>query len=312
MRNVTLLLLTLAAVNGYAAKKDFEGRWNLSVDNEPRGRAWWLEVTGVRKGPLGGSFVGAPGGQVDKIEKMEFQGQELHWYFEKGKAPNVRKLHYSATLNGGLLTGKAMEGEKVIATFRGKRAPEIRDRDDDRWKPGTPIELFNGKDLANWSPRFPGRPMQWAIVDGTLRNEPKASDIQTKETFWNFELHAEYRYGKGSNSGIALRGRYEVQIEDSFGRPADLHTHGALYSRIPPSVNAANPPGEWQTMDVRLVGRTLTVKLNGKLILDKVTVEGPTAMGFSPEEEMPGPFALQGDHGLVEFRKLTVTPLVRQ
>jgi hypothetical protein len=312
VRYVALLLLTLGTGIGFAAKKDFEGKWNLTVDNEARGRAWWLEVTGVRKGPLGGSFVGAPGGQVDKIEKMEFQGQELHWYFEKGPAANKRKLHYSATVNNGVLAGKVMENGNVIATFRGKRAPEIRDVDDERWQRGKAVELFNGKDVANWTPRFPGRPMQWSVENGLLVNEPKASDIQTKEEFWNFELVAEYRYGKGSNSGIALRGRYEVQIEDSHGRAPDVHSHGALYSRVAPKVDAANPPGEWQRMEVRLVGRYLTVKLNGKLIHDKTFVEGPTAMGFRPDEEMPGPLAIQGDHGIVEFRKLTLTPLVRQ
>jgi len=291
----------------WSAEKDFNGRWNLKVENEARGRAWWLEVTGAGGGAMSGKFVGAPGGQLDVIPRLEFRAKELHWYFEKGG----RKQHYSARLEKNELIGKLETDGAVTHTFRGARAPEIRDRDDDRWRRGTPIELFNGKDLSNWEPRFPGRPMEWAVENGVFKNAPRASDIRSKETFWNFELHAEYRYGKSSNSGIALRGRYEVQIEDSHGRKPDVHSHGALYSRIAPSVDAANPPGEWQTLDVRLAGRSLTVKLNGKTLIDKGIAEGLTAMGFDADEAQPGPFAIQGDHGVVEFRKFTVTPLVR-
>ncbi len=307
MNKILFIALTFAVTVGFGAKKDFNGRWNLKVENEARARAWWLEVNEAGGSGMKGRFVGAPGGQMDVIPKMEFQDQELHWYFEKNK----RKLHYSARLEKGELIGKAEADGKVINTFRGRRAPEIRDRDDERWKRGTPVELFNGQDLSNWEPRFPGRPMEWTVRNGAFENAPKASDIRSKETFWNFELHAEYRYGKGSNSGIALRGRYEVQIEDSAGRAPDIHSHGALYSRLAPAVDAANAPGEWQSLDVRLVGRSLTVKLNGKVLLDKANVEGLTAMGFDADEAQPGPFAIQGDHGVVEFRKFTVTPLVR-
>ena len=166
--------------------------------------------------------------------------------------------------------------------------------------------------LNGWTPTFPGRPLEWSIDNGVLKNKPKASDIRTNEKYWNFELHVEFRYEKGSNSGIGLRGRYEVQIQDTHGEPVSGHSLGALYSRIVPKEDAARPAGQWQEMDIRLVGRTLTVKLNGKVIIDKQEVEGATAMAFDANEADPGPIALQGDHGVVEFRKLTVAPLVRQ
>jgi hypothetical protein len=158
---------------------------------------------------------------------------------------------------------------------------------------------------------FPGRAMEWTISDGILKNKSKASDIKTKEKYWNFELLAEFRYEKGSNSGIGLRGRYEVQIQDTHGQPLSGHSLGAIYSRIVPTEDAANPPGEWQKLKVRLVGRTVTVTLNDKVIVDHKEIEGATAMAFDGEEAMPGPIAVQGDHGIVEFRKLAVTPLVR-
>ena len=110
---------------------------------------------------------------------------------------------------------------------------------------------------------------------------------------------------------MGLRDRYEIQILDDYGQPPDTHSTGSLYSRVAPSVNAGKPPGEWQAYDITLIGRDLTVVLNGKKILDKVTVEGLTAMGHDPNEGEPGPLSLQGDHGSIEFRNITVTPLVK-
>ena len=298
------LLFAFSACLSFGADKDFNGRWNLSVPNEARGRAWWLEVTGAGSSKIEGRFVGAPGGQLDKIPEIAIDHKELRWTFERAG----KKLVYTALIEKGILVGKQSIDGKPALTFRGERAPVIRDKDDERWKAGKPINIL---DLSGWQTTFPGRSLEWTITDGVMKNARKASDIRTKETFWNFELHAEYRYEAGSNSGIGLRGRYEVQIEDTHGKPIDGHSQGGIYSRIPPAVQAANPAGEWQTLEVRLVGRTVTVKLNGKLTVDHKEIEGPTAMCFDPNEAMPGPIAVQGDHGVVEFRKLTVTPLTR-
>lgn len=310
------LVLTLLAGSALASDKDFNGRWNLTVQNEARSRAWWLEVEGAGTSKMTGKFVGAPGGQLDPITDLHIEHGELHWSFVRGnprdaKAPQ-RKLSYTARIEKGKLTGNVSVDGKVQNTFTGDRAPEIRDREDGRWVLGPVENLLSDKDLSNWEPTFQGRGMAWKLSDGVLVNAPNASDIRTKDTWWNFELHAEYRYEKGSNSGIALRGRYEVQIMDTAGKPIDSHSHGGVYSRILPAEQAALPPGEWQSLDVRLVGRVVTIKLNGKLIIDKKIIEGPTAMSFDPDEAQPGPIALQGDHGVVEFRKLTVTPLRRQ
>jgi hypothetical protein len=302
-----------------AADKDFNGRWNLLVPNEARGRAWWLEVNGAGSKTLSGRFVGAPAGQMDKIPEIRIEKGELQWFFEKPyridpsePQPKVRRATYSARLVGGKLVGKLIVEGKVLNTFTGAPAPVIRDKEDGRWKLGTPEDLFNGRDLSNWEVTFPGRQLEWSVKDGIVQNASKASDIRTKEKYWNFELHAEYKFEKGSNSGIGLRGRYEIQIQDTFGQAADGHAQGAVYSRIFPAVEASNPPGEWQTLDIRLVGRIVTVKLNGKLLIDKKEIEGPTAMVFDPNEADPGPIAVQGDHGIVQFRKLTLTPLLRQ
>lgn len=298
--------LLFLAVVALGADKDFNGRWNLKVDKEPRGRVWWLEVNNAGSSGIAGRFVGAPGGQMDAIPQIRVEGKQLKWTFER----NGKKLEYVAAIEKGVLVGRQLVDGTPALTFRGERAPLIRDREGDGWKPGRPENLMES--LAGWEPTFPGRPLEWALNDGILKNAPKASDIRTKEKFWNFELLAEFRYEKGSNSGIGLRGRYEVQIQDTHGQPVSGHSLGAIYSRIIPAMDAANPPGEWQRLEVRLVGRTVTVKLNGKLLIDKQEIEGFTAMAFDGDEAMPGPIALQGDHGVVEFRKLVLTPLVRQ
>jgi hypothetical protein len=116
--------------------------------------------------------------------------------------------------------------------------------------------------------------------------------------------------GANSNSGIGLRGRYEVQILQDYGRPVSLHGNGALYSRILPAKNASKPANEWQTYDITLVGNYVTVVLNGEKIIDNKEIEGLTAIAMDPNEGEPGPIVIQGDHGSVEFRKITLTPLV--
>jgi hypothetical protein len=151
--------------------------------------------------------------------------------------------------------------------------------------------------------------MDWTVQDGVLKNAAGTTDIITQQKFWDFKLHAEYRVGPKSNSGIGLRGRYEVQIFDDYGEPASLHGNGALYSRILPVENASKPANEWQTFDITLVGNLVTVVLNGKNIIDHKEIEGLTAVAIDPHESEPGPFIIQGDHGAVEFRKFTVTPL---
>jgi hypothetical protein len=198
------------------------------------------------------------------------------------------------------------------ATWTGVRAPEIRDVDNASWKPGAPVELFNGKDLSGWNPTIPGRELGWAVKDGLMTSLAGANNLASSEKFWNFLLRAEYRYGAKSNSGIGLRGRYEVQIQDDKGTSIDGHSHGSIYSRHIPLVDASLAPGEWQTMEVRLVGRTVTITLNGKITVDRKLIDGLTAMATDAEEALPGPITIQGDHGSVEFRRITVTPLLRK
>ena len=114
----------------------------------------------------------------------------------------------------------------------------------------------------------------------------------------------------GLKSG--LRGRYEVQILDDFGQPPGLHGTGALYTRIVPPENFGKPAGEWQTLDVRLVGMEVTGTLNGHKLYEKGVIDGLTGIAYDPYEGQPGAIELQGDHGAVQFRNITLTPLAQR
>jgi hypothetical protein len=310
MTHVKLVSIVSLCATLMAADKDFNGRWNLTVTGDARARAWWLEVTGAGTKELKGRFVGAPGGQMDTIPEIRLDRGELEWAFDRNYRPSGKRGVYRARVKDGKLTGSLVVDGLPRSQFTGERAPEIRDKDDGSWKPGAPVKLFNGRDLAGWKTAT-GPVRGWSVSNGLLVNSDQAPDLVSEEKFWNFKIHAEFRVGKGSNSGLGLRDRYEVQIFEKFGSAPDTHTMGSVYSRIVPSENAAKPAGEWQTMDIRLVGRIVTVKLNGKVVIDKREIEGLTAMAHDPNEAQPGPISIQGDHGTVEFRELILTPLTR-
>lgn len=311
MKN-TIALLLLSGLTALAAT-EFHGAWNITVPN-PRNRAWWLKVDGTENDRLSGWFVGAPGGQVDPITDLRVRDGELTFSFLRTRDGKPLKLVYRAKAGGPGLTGSVEEyldgepaGPKLAWTAT--RAPELPELDGREWQPGPAVELV-GADLANWRQVVAGRP-GWFVEDGLLKNKQGASDLVSVRKFWNFELQAEYRYSPKSNSGIALRGRYEVQIFDDHGQPPSFHGQGALYCRETPRVNASKPAGEWQVLEARLVGRQLTVTLNGEKVLDHV-VALPTAMSIDAAEDQPGPIGLQGDHGPIEFRRITVRPLTRR
>jgi len=184
---------------------------------------------------------------------------------------------------------------------------------------GKEVKLFNGKDLTGWELLDPNAVNGWKVIDGVLVNDPvqkegeahiQYGNLRTTETFEDFNLKLEVNVPEGSNSGVYLRGIYEVQVMDSYGKPLDSHNMGALYSRIVPSVTAEKPAGEWQEMDIILCKRHLTVVLNGKKIIDNQPVKGVTGEAMTSDEFIPGPIYLQGNHGKVSYRNMVLTPIL--
>jgi hypothetical protein len=183
---------------------------------------------------------------------------------------------------------------------------------------GEPMELFNGRDLEGWELADKGTVNGWKAVDAILVNNPEQKEgeahiqygnLRTISTFEDFNLKLEVNVPKGSNGGVYLRGIYEIQVVDSYGKELDPHNMGALYSRITPSEAAEKPAGEWQKMDITLYKRYVTVILNGKTIIDNQPVRGVTGGALSSDQFSPGPILLQGDHGKVSYRNMVLTPI---
>jgi hypothetical protein len=224
-------------------------------------------------------------------------------------------------ITGWLLTprrnGIGVDSTSIV----GKKLPPVPPAPDmSSLKFGEPITLFNGKDLTGWKLINENQTNGFKVVDGVLVTDPVHSEegprvsygnLRTVQEFEDFNLKIEVNIPTGSNSGIYLRGMYEIQVFDSYQKELDSHNMGALYSRIKPTVNAEKPAGTWQSLDITLCDRHVTVILNGIKIIDNQPVYGPTGGAMKSDVFTPGPIYLQGDHGKVEFRNIVLTPIVK-
>ncbi len=156
--------------------------------------------------------------------------------------------------------------------------------------------LFNGKDITGWK-GLVGNPktrakmtpealaaaeakaterarQHWKVVDGVLEYDGKATSLCTAKDYADFELYVDWKIPPGGDSGIYLRGTPQVQIWDLNRRKEGS---GGLFNNkknpSKPLVCADNPIGEWNTFYIKMVGERVTVKLNGKLVVDNVVME---------------------------------------
>jgi hypothetical protein len=185
---------------------------------------------------------------------------------------------------------------------------------------GKPVSLFNGKDLTGWRLIDEKQKNGFTVVDGVMVNDPVQTEgqphisygnIRTEQEFEDFTLKIDVNVPEGSNSGIYLRGMYEIQVLDSYKKELDSHNMGSVYSRIKPTAGAEKPAGTWQTMEITLVDRHITVILNGTIIIDNQPVYGPTGGAIKSDVFSKGPIYLQGDHGKVSYRNIILTPIVK-
>jgi hypothetical protein len=186
------------------------------------------------------------------------------------------------------------------------RAPKFDHKYTPKW--GKPITLFNGKDLSGWRVRDANKADTWRVVDNVLENTPHGTDLITEQSFVDYKLHVEFKMVEKSNSGVYLRGRYEVQIEDNFGQEPESHRIGGIYGFITPSSNPAKKAGEWQSFDVTLIGRRVTVVFNDKTIINNAEIPGITGGALDSSEGEAGPIMLQGDHEKIFYRNIVITP----
>jgi Domain of Unknown Function (DUF1080) len=306
---VTILFLfsvSKTKANDYFFKKidtsSIEGRWDLTVNNEGKEFPSWLEVRHSGLKTLVGRFVGR-GGSARPISKINFSDGKLNFSIPPQWEHENKDLFVEGILQGDSLTGSLITPDGKEYKWVGVRAPALRRETAPIW--GKPIRLFNGSDLKGWHALGEN---QWQAESGILRSPKSGSNIATDEKFTDFKLHIEFRYPKGSNSGVYLRGRYEVQIEDSKGMEPLNDQLSSIYGFLPPSEMRAKDAGEWQTYDITLMGRMVTVALNGKTVICNQEIPGITGGALNSKEGEPGPIYLQGDHGPIEFRNIEITP----
>ncbi|MBP5226922.1 MAG: DUF1080 domain-containing protein [Kiritimatiellae bacterium] len=327
MLSATLALL-FGTVAGAAvettAALPYVGRWALTI---PGGGAGWLGVE--KNGPQWKSALLWGGGSVVPTAETKFENGKLFVIRKHNQKKDGKDVTYvetiTCTLDGDdmkLTTRTVDETGKEVgkADFTGKRIPPLPPTPDlAKIKFGDPIPLFKKDSIEGWELMEKDAANGWSMKDGVLSNRVKGPDgknrhcsnIRTTQTFEDFNLKTEVRMLPGGNSGIYLRGIYEIQMADTFGRPVDSHNMCGLYSRITPSEAAEKPAGEWQTVDVTLCDRHLTVILNGKKIIDNKPILGCTGGALTSDEFKPGPIYLQGDHSDVDYRNMVLTPIVK-
>jgi hypothetical protein len=276
------------------------GAWDITV-RTPRGDAYsWLEVESSGAN-LVGRFVGQVG-SARPISKVEFAQGTVR--FTMPRQYEAHELQFEGRLEPDGLAGTVTGYASQPCPWTAKRAPSLKRDHAPQW--GRPIALFNGVNLDGWTTQ--GSVSHWVVENGLLANAKDGANLVSTAKFDDFKLHAEFRYPKGSNSGIYLRGRYEVQIEDDEGTAVTVHSIGGIYGFFAPCEKPAKKPGEWQTFDITLVGRVATVVFNGDRVVDRQTIPGITGGALDADEGAPGPIMIQGDHGRIEFRNITITP----
>ena len=308
------------------------GRWALTI---PSGGAGWLGIE-RKEGYLDASILWG-GGSVVPVDSVCMDGQALNVtrvrnVERKDAKGEVIRTHRFTERIIAKVSGDTLHLTQVrpringqgtdYYEFTGKRTPPLPPRPDlSKVKYGKPITLFNGKNLDGWTLTNPRQKNGWAVEDAVLVNRPvqqkgkrrvSYGNLRTVDEFEDFNLKLEVNVPRRGNSGVYLRGIYEVQISDTYGRDLDSHHMGGIYSRITPTVGAEKPAGQWQTLNMTLLDRHVTVELNDKVIIDNQPLLGCTGGALWSDEFKPGPIYLQGDHSAISYSNIVLTPILKR
>ena len=331
MKKLNLFLIAIFVMVAFNAKaqdpkKEFFGMWTLEIEN---GSVGWLQVhsnDGFTDADLlwqGGSVE--PVSNVYFVDNTTLEVTRIREINKSADRKHIVTQTYRFVRKGDKLTGvlsePARDGVGLTETkFKGWKLPDVPAAPDlSKVKYGVPIQLFNGKDLTGWKLINPKQANGFKVVDGVLVNDPvnpegqrvNFGNLRTEKEFEDFKLTLEVNVPEKSNSGVYLRGMYEIQVVDSYGKELDSHNMGGLYSRVKPTVAAEKKGGEWQTMEMILCDRHVTVVLNGTKIIDNQPAYGPTGGAMQADVFKAGPIYLQGDHGKVSYRNMVLTPIIR-
>src|SRR2546423_8747688 len=286
-------LICACTMPGFGQKNPFLGRWDLTITPQS-GTAYpsWMEIT-EKDGKIEGRYQ-PRGGQWRPLVAAKVDNGHLTATIQAaGRGPEVV---WDFSGSGDKITGVEKRGEAAGPSIAGARAPELKKPTPKAWS--EPVALFNGKDLTGWEPIGNAQNNKWVARDGELVNDnpppaegqargPGAANIKTTGKYQDFKLHIEVNCPEHGNSGIYLRGRYEIQV-GTEGGTQPTHEMGAVYSHYAAAGNIGNKLGEWTSFDITFVGRYLTVMRDGVKIHDNVEIPGPTGGALDSNESEPG------------------------
>jgi len=297
-----LLTLCLAASAALAQSNPFLGRWDLTIKTATDSYPDWLELSN-KDGKLDAYIQPRSGGATHAAE-AKLDGSKLVITMRAGRGGPAPTWELTAA--GDKLTGSIKRDDAAIAQIAGVRAPTMNRPMPKAWTDPEPI--FNGKDLTGWQP-IGNAENHWVAKDGDLLNVTKGANLRTTRTFDDFKLHIEYNCPEAGNSGIYLRGRYEVQVEyEPEGTEDPYHSMGAIYSFVAPTVKLPRKAGQWESFDITLVGRRVTIVRDGTKTVDNQEIPGITGGALDSNEGEPGPFYIQGDHtGGMRYRNIRIS-----
>jgi len=303
MELVLLLAISTARADNVCRQKSdsssVEGRWDITIYMSEKTFPSWLEVSHSGYNTLVGQFVGT-GGSARPISQVYFSDGKISFSIPP-QWEHGNNLSFEATFRNDSLVGTIIFPDGKNYNCIAVRAPSLRRQAKPVWK--KPTRIFNGRDLTGWHASGEN---QWKVENGILKSAKSGSNIISDVNFTDFKLHIEFRYSKNGNSGIYLRGRYELQIIDDKELFPTKRGLGAIYGFLSPSEMVEKKAGEWQSYDILLIGRMITVAANGKTIICNQEIPGITGAALNSNEAEPGPIMLQGDHEPIEFRNIII------
>jgi hypothetical protein len=287
--------------NAQQGSNPFLGRWDFNIPTSSGGNsAAWVAVYNDH-GPFEVWFQ-PTGGNVVLVQDFKITDSHLTFPISAATATRPATI-WDLDAADGKLTGFQVRGDQKIA-LTGVRAPELKRAAPKAWT--KPEPLFNGTDLTGWQPIGDVAHNNWVVKDGLLLNTAHGANLKSTRTFDDFKVHFEVNCPDAGNSGFYLRGRYEVQIDYESDPPE--RSMASVYGRLMPLPTPPRTPGQWETFDVTLVGRTVTVVHNGITVIDHKEIEGITGGALDANEGDPGSFYIQGDHtGGLQFRNIAVS-----
>lgn len=286
----------------------FTGRWDLTITTPEATYPSWMEIVKGSANPevhLVGRVASVHPAAAVKLTGSHLSFTTSEWF---GKEI---KVTWQMTAQGGKLTGLQKREDGVAGKLTGVRAPVLDRKMPAAWN--DPVPLFNGKDLTGWEPLVTeqGKSPEnhWKAEHGELVNAAAGANIRTTRKFQDFKLHLEYNCPQDGNSGVYLRGRYEAQVEyEPAGHNDKLHSMGSIYGFLAPAREVSARPGQWETFDITLVGRRVTVIRDGVTTIDNREIPGITGGALDSHEAEPGPLYIQGDHtGGMKYRNITIS-----